>query len=492
MLFKIIIKLKIPMQKSNLVAFLKHFSKQDWRAFRKFVRSPYFNQRKDIILLLDYLNEALLAQAPSELHRKKIYNKVYPNESFNEKKLRSTFFTLLKIVKKYLVLIEIESNPIQQQQYLCKSLRKKGLEFFFEKEISTTRKLMEKEIHRDSNFFQQKYQLETEEALFTMPQRRSGEMNFQYNAKLLNIAYISNLLRLSCNIQSRKTMSGQIYDLNLLPEVLAKIETGEYLDTPAIALYFHCYKSIEGIENNISNSEIHFEKLKKLIDLHWKLFPPSEIRDIYLFTINYCIKRLNAGERKYIREAFELFRSGLENKTLLEEGILSSFSYKNITRLGMSLLENEWVEAFLEKYKPYLHPRERDNTWRYNLAFFYFQQQKYKPAMQLLLQVEFKDMLNNLEARRILLKCYFELGEYNALGSLLDSFSRYIYRQKEIGYHKEIYLNFIRLVKKIVHGNTDDKKIVKQLKEEVEGTKQLVERKWLLEKLQQPKNKSFG
>ena len=34
--------------------------------------------------------------------------------------------------------------------------------------------------------------------------------------------------------------------------------------------------------------------------------------------------------------------------------------------------------------------------------------------MQLLLQVEFKDTFNNLDARRMLLKSYFELGEYNA------------------------------------------------------------------------------
>ena len=193
------------MRKSNLLVFLKHFSKRDWRAFKKFVRSPYFNQREDVVRLFDYLDRVLLTQPPSAIHRKKIYNNVYPNESFNEKKLRSTFFTLLKILKKYLALAEWETDPIQNQQYLCKSLRKRGLEVFFKKELINTRKLIENETHRDSKFFQQKYQLETEEALFTMPQRRSGAMNFQNHAELLNTSYISNLLRLSCNIQSHKT-----------------------------------------------------------------------------------------------------------------------------------------------------------------------------------------------------------------------------------------------------------------------------------------------
>jgi len=91
--------------------------------------------------------------------------------------------------------------------------------------------------------------------------------------------------------------------------------------------------------------------------------------------------------------------------------------------------------------------------------------------------------LNNLDARRILLKCYFELKEYDALDSLFNSFSRYIYRQKEIGYHRENYLNFIRFVKKMIHGRMEDKKNIEQLKEEIKMTNGLVEREWLLEKL---------
>ena len=219
-----------------------------------------------------------------------------------------------------------------------------------------------------------------EAALFTMPQRRSGQMNFETIANHLSISYLSSLLRLGCNMQSQQTMSGQKYDLKLLPEIMEMIQSGAYQHIPAITLYYHCYNAIEQLgQAQIETSEQSFQQLKPLIAQHWTLFPPAEIRDIYLFAINYCIKRLNAGDQKFIREAFELFRSGLENETLLDEGVLSSFTYKNITRLGMALLETEWVEHFLENYKKYLHPRERENTWRYNLAFFYFQQQNYQP-----------------------------------------------------------------------------------------------------------------
>lgn len=473
------------MQKSNLIAYLKQFTKRDWREFRKFVRSPYFNQREDILLLFEYLDNAINNLKPTALHREKVFNYVFPIINFDEKRLRHTTSFLLKTLKRYLSQAEFENDPIQTQQYLCQSLRKKGLEVFFEKELMFTQNLMEKEPFRDSKFYFQKYQLGMEEAVFTMPQRRSGEMKFQSIADQLTISYISSILRLSCNIQSHQTMSGQAYDLKLLPEVLTLIESGEYLEVPSVALYYRCYNSIESLEKaNIEKSELNFQELKALINQHWTLFPSSEIRDIYLFAVNYCIKRLNAGDRSFIREAFELYRSGLKNETLLEDGVLSSFTYKNITRLGMALLENDWVEQFLEEYKKYLNPRERENAWRYNLAFFYFQQQEYKRAMQLLLLVEFKDVLNNLDARRMLLKSYFELGEYNALDSLLDSFSRYIHRQNELmGYHRENYVNLIRFVKKIIHNGERNKTVLLELKKEIEATSHLAEREWLLEKV---------
>lgn len=481
------------MQKSNLIVYLKQLSKRDWRKFRKFICSPYFNQRKDVIRLFDYLDNALNALKPITLHRKTVFVYIFPNEVFDEKKLRHVTSFLLKILKKYLSQVEIENDPIQIQQQLCRSLRKKGLEVFFEKELTNTLNLLEKESLRDGNFYFQKYQLGMEEAVFTMPQRRSGEMNFQSIANHLTISYISSVLRLSCNMQSHQTMSGQVYELNLLPEVLLLIESGEYKEVPAVTLYFHCYSAIKNLEKKeIEKSEHNFEQLKSLIDQHWTVFPASEIRDIYLFAVNYCIKRLNASDRDFIREAFELYRSGLKNKTLLEEGILSSFTYKNITRLGTALSENDWVEHFLENYKKYLHPRERENTWRYNLAFFHFQQQKYKRAMQLLLQTEFNDVLNNLDARRMLLKSYFELGEFNALDSLLDSFSRYIQRQKDMGYHRENYLNLIRFVKKITQFGLKDKKVLQELTKEIEITNKLAEKDWLLEKVKKPNGNFFS
>ncbi|MEZ4935237.1 MAG: hypothetical protein R2788_24270 [Saprospiraceae bacterium] len=47
------------MQNTNLLAHLRRFTLHDFRELRKFIRSPYFNQREDVIRLFDHFDTVL-------------------------------------------------------------------------------------------------------------------------------------------------------------------------------------------------------------------------------------------------------------------------------------------------------------------------------------------------------------------------------------------------------------------------------------------------
>ena len=168
---------------------------------------------------------------------------------------------------------------------------------------------------------------------------------------------------------------------------------------------------------------------------------------------------------------------------MAENGWLSGFTYKNIIRIGTALGEHEWVRGFFEQHKMALHPREREALYRYNLAFFYFQNQDFANAMPLLQQLELEDRLNLLDARRMLLRSYYELGEYKALDSLLTSFAAYLRRQKDLGYHQDLNLNLVRFTKRLLEIRPGDKKNFEKLREEILRTEQIAEKAWLLEKI---------
>ncbi len=92
-------------------------------------------------------------------------------------------------------------------------------------------------------------------------------------------------------------------------------------------------------------------------------------------------------------------------------------------------------------------------------------------------------MLHNLDARRMLLRSYFELGEFSALDSLLDSFTIFLRRRRDVGYLRQNYLNLIRFTKKLLQVPAAEKGARERLRREIEETKALAEREWLLQKV---------
>jgi hypothetical protein len=230
-------------------------------------------------------------------------------------------------------------------------------------------------------------------------------------------------------------------------------------------------------------NETAFFNVKRLLGENWHLFRGNERRDLYLLALNFCIRKINGGQRQFMREAFDLYRSGLANQALFEQGYLSRFTYKNVVTAGLALGETDWVRDFIENSQQHLHPRERHKAYCYNLAVWYFQQPNYDEAMTLLRETDFADALTNLDARGILLRIYYERGYYDALESHLDSFQTYLLRQKNIGYQRDNYLSLIRFTKKILrieHQSAEEQTL---LRAEILSAAAVAERGWLLERV---------
>ena len=83
----------------------------------------------------------------------------------------------------------------------------------------------------------------------------------------------------------------------------------------------------------------------------------------------------------------------------------------------------------------------------------------------------------------MLVRMFFETDDYEALTATLDSFQTYLNRQKDIGYQRDNYLNFIKIVRRMLRLDLKSETIRKALIEEIGITTTLAEQEWLLEKL---------
>ncbi len=103
--------------------------------------------------------------------------------------------------------------------------------------------------------------------------------------------------------------------------------------------------------------------------------------------------------------------------------------------------------------------------------------------MPILQTIEFSDVLHNLDARRMLLIMYYDLGEFTVLDALLESFKTYTTRQTQLDYHRESYLNLIKFVKKLLFLPSMNKQEKEQFVQDIKDCPSLAERNWLLEQV---------
>lgn len=466
------------MNSSLLIRAFHQLSAKETRALVDYVRCPLFNHREDVIRLCEHLAAHIGKPAPKEFTAERLSAIAFPGEPYDNSRLRHLMSYTLNALRQYLALIEWQSDKAESQQTLVRALRNRGMDKLFDKALGKAAVQGEKQQVRDAQHHFHQYQLHQEKLEHKARHERSANLNLQPLPDELTTFYVSEMLRHACSALMHQAVAGQTYHMQLLGAILGVVEQGPMLETPAVAVYYHAYRMLQSPEEDHP-----FEQLKQLLARHEDRFEQAEMRGLYLMAINGCIRRMNSGKRAYIREAFEVYRAALERNFLTEQGFLSSFTYKNIIRAGAALAEHEWTEQFIEQHRNSLHPRERDNAYRYNRAFLYFQKADYARALPLLQQVDLEDPLNSLHARRMLLRSYYELGEQDALESLLQSFGAHLKRQKYLGYHQELNLNFVRFMQRLIRLLPNDKEARSALWKDIAAEKQVAEREWLAEKL---------
>lgn len=460
------------MENTRLLLLLRTFSRKERRELRKFIATPFFNQRQDVMDLFEVLDE-VLEDGTTAPEKQSIFQRLYGEEKYDDHKVRMAMSFLLKLAERYLVHRQFFADEVRSKTTLAAIYRERNLPKHFERAIRETKTAQEKSIFRNADFFMHEHQLRFEEFRFYSSRSRSSDLDFQPVTEHLDVAYFSEKIRHACVMVTHQAVYRVEYDFGLLEEILRRVKEQGMLEVPAISIYYYCYLALTRPEESA-----YFHTLKNTLVKEAEKFPLHEVADIYLIAINICIKRYNEGHRDYTDDQFELYKSGLERGIFLNSGYLSRFTYRNVVALGLVLREFEWVEKFIHDFRTLLEPGHRESMFSFNLARLEHHRKNYGAALQLLQQTEYRDLLLNIAAKALVLKIYFETEEYNALDSHLDAMSRFIRRKNIISYHREGYLSLIQFTRKLME--IPKKKERLSLRSEIESAKGLAEQEWLL------------
>ncbi len=469
------------MNDSKLISLYQTFHPEDWKPLHKFIHSPFVNESKEIQKLFSYLQKQLPKNKPPLLKKTSVFAAIYGKQtSYNDVKIRQLMYRLLCLTEDYLLHQRQQQNKLQRQIDLATIYAQRNLKKHFDACIRNAHKLQTSDAHKNSDFYYQQYRLERVQSQFLEQQQdRKKEPNLQQVVDALDHFYLISKFKHSCAIYNYKNLFKVDYQVPLLEESLAYVAQHTWEELPALQLYHHSLLALKDTEN-----EAHFYQLKQLLNTHYQVLPKNEIRDLYSVAINYCIKQLNSGNSHFIKEVFDLYKHALAKEVLLDDDHLSPWTYVNIVSIGLNLKEYDWVNDFIHTYKNALPPKYQEGHFAFSLAKLNYIQEKYPKVVQLLHQAEFDDVFLHLSSRTLLIQTYYELEEWEVLDSLLDSFKIYLLRKKGIGYHKDNYLNAVRFTKRVIHLNPYDKTKRAKLKTQIEDTKMVANKKWLLRLLE--------
>jgi len=447
-------------------------SKSELREFDKFTRSPFFNQKEQLMGLTAYLRRCVENGEKPEAGV--AFAAAYPGAAFDDQKMRLANSDLLKLLEHYWMYQEKFADPERNKIRLAGAYRKRNLPKHGQIALREVRRDRERQAWRHAEHFDDLHRIELEQFQSASAAKRYEAFNLQEISDLMDTTYIARKLRHVCLARSHQAVFKTEYRFGMLDAIFEHVAAEGLLREPAIALYFHACHFLAD-----PAAEDHFNRFRETLSRHADQFPPEELRALYLLAINFGVKKSNETGVWY-RATFDLYREALERDLLLENGIFSRFAYHNIVGVAIRLQEVEWAETFIHHYKPFLERSYREAAFSLNMARVAYTRQDYRTALLHLQRADYKDFINSLNAKTLQLKIYYETGETDLLESHLDSVQNYIRRQKAVGYHRENFLNIVRFTRALLRRTPEDTEV---LRRQIESEAVLTEKEWLLGRL---------
>lgn len=461
------------MNKSKLIAALRAMDEREAGRFRQFVNSPYFNEREELSRFLEYLLGFWPGFEADALNKPACFQAVFPGRPYEDKQFRYLSSNLYRLAEQFWVTEQQQQERLRNEALLMDLLSNRHLEKGYRHSRRRMKRYMREEQVRNTKYFLRQLQwAETEERHFERQRLRQYDASIQRAADNLDRYYFLRRLQFSCAMLDRQTIIKGDYDLNVTSQWLAHLQHRQFFGEPIIELYFTILQALLD-----ENDEAHFSRLEDMLGNHSDSISKESLKDIYLFAINYCARKIRQGKEDYISRALQLYLDGIESKILIDNAYLSPWTFTNVVKLALRLRRYQWIEHFIQQYAPSLPESFRENALHYNLSELYYYTGRFEQAQEHLNQVAFSDMNYYLGTRVILAKIYYEKDETEPLLSLLAAFTIFLKRNKLISADlKQTFLNFCDILFQIVRGKG---RHWKKLGEKIRNTRLLTDRAWL-------------
>jgi len=474
------------MKSAKLVELLRTFKEKEFLSLENFVSSPYFNKNENVVKLFSILKNYFPDFEHDDLVKEKIFVKIFGKKKYDDEKMRTLISALMKLIKKYLIQLELEERKWDGDIYLISQLSKRDQELLLEHEYKKAETYIEENLYKDRDYYYAKFMQATEyfysKHYGIKDKKKETEIieSISYNFERFMFFEI-----MDTNYQMLTRRMRMKYEPKylLLDYFKNRMQSGEFKDTPSLLLKYYGFLSIEDRDN-----EEHFQKYRELYFENFENISPFSRASILLGLLNYCTLAIVRGKKEYYNTSFELYKFALEkNLFFISNKYFLSAIYFGIVKNALFLEEKKWCFNFLFEYRNKIAPELRKTEVNISFAAYYVETKEYEEALKHINKVNPITDLLKLEMRRLSLQIFYGLDYYENVYSTIDSIKYFLKDRHTLAVHLiESAKGFVKYIPRLVElKQMPDKHELEYMRKELKDDKQigLLMQKWIIERI---------
>ncbi len=465
------------MKNTQLSETIGRLNKTELKEFGRFIRSPFFNNRSEVIRFYDAIKKYYPLFDSKTLTDEHIFGKVYPGKKYSSASMRKLFSLVNGLVMEYIGVKGFRESTLEYNVKLIDKLREKEMLTLFEKRTKSLETLFAS-AKRSFGYYESKFKYTTiMNGRHLNQDEKSMVKNLQNELDEFIEYFVSVSMLMYIRLGAWERGLNVKFDLKFYREVTDYLSEQDPAEVTLSSLYYNMLMLLN------TGEEKYFFDLRLKRDKFESKLSGGDHYNIELVLIQYCYEMVNKGKDEYRRHQFDITKS-IMDKNLVPEGHIEPYFFTNAVRNASILKELKWAEQFVNEYKKRLNPERKEEIVQYCTAMIEFNRGNYESALKHLSKINLEISNMKIDIKNLLVIIYYELSYYEELVSLIDTYKHYLTRDKNLsGQAKKIYSQFINFVSELLKIKLKEKESsVTKLKKDIMDIPVSGFREWLIKK----------
>ena len=468
------------MKNTQLIESLRTLDKNEIKEFGKFISSPYFNNRSEVIRFFNSLKKFYPQFDSNQLNEEEVFLQVYPDKNFSSVLMRKLNSLTLNLLLEFLTIESIKENKNDYNVKMMEMLRKRKLSALFEKRSRITKDYLNSS-NLDISYYEQKLKFTSiQNGYFLNADESSFVEGLQNELNDLIKFFLTGIILQYIRLCEWSRQLNKKFDLKFYDEILKYISAEDEREVTLYSMYFNMLMLLN------TEDEYYFKKLLSSRDILKAKLGKIDDYNVQIVSLQYCHKKVMKGFFEYRKRMFEITKK-LLSEDLIPEGFIEPYFFTNIVRNASVLKEFKWLENFVKVYKHRLNPELSEEITNYSMAMIETAKGNFERSLMHFSKIKIERSNMKLEMKNLLIIIYYELNYTEELISLIDTNKHFLNRDKTVSDNSKMFsLKLMNFVYELLKIKSSNKNISTHLlKKEIGKSEYFFFKEWLLKKAEE-------